>query len=135
MTPFFWTVRIYYEDTDAGGIVYHTNYIKYFERARTEWLRSLGLTQSVLVRELGLIFSIVGLTTQFRRPARLDDELTVSCEFQAEGGASVRFEQRIWRGGPQGELLAEGETRVACLDASTLKPKRLPELLRKDFSR
>jgi acyl-CoA thioester hydrolase len=133
VTPFFWTVRIYWEDTDAGGIVYHTNYIKYFERARTEWLRHMGLTQSVLVRELGLLFSIVGLTIQFRRPARLDDELTVSCEFQAEGGASLLFEQRIWRGGPRGELLAEGETRVACLDASSLKPRRLPALLRKDL--
>ncbi|MEO7774969.1 MAG: tol-pal system-associated acyl-CoA thioesterase [Steroidobacteraceae bacterium] len=135
MTPFYWTVRIYWEDTDAGGIVYHTNYIKFFERARTEWLRHMGLTQSVLSSDLGLMFSIVGLRTDFKRPARLDDELTVSCEFQAEGGASVRFQQRIWRGGPQGELLAEGETRVACLDVSTFKPKRLPDLLRKDLSR
>jgi acyl-CoA thioester hydrolase len=134
MSGFSWPVRVYYEDTDAGGVVYHTNYIKYFERARTEWLRSLGYSQAVMVGADGVLFSVVSLTTEFRRPARLDDALTVRTRATLGGGASVHFVQEIWRDGDTPELLASGEVRVACIDAGSFKPRRLPEPLRKEFA-
>jgi acyl-CoA thioester hydrolase len=126
-------VRVYYEDTDAGGVVYHTNYIKYFERARTEWLRSLGFTQSQLLLAERVLFSVVSLSTQFRRPARLDDALTVRTRAELAGGASVRFLQEVWRDGANPELLATGDVMVACIDAGSFRPRRLPESLRKEL--
>jgi len=114
-------------------VVYHANYLRYFERARTEWLRSLGYSQLTLAREPGIVFTVVSLTVDYRRPARLDDELTITCEPQAEGAATLRFAQRIYRGeqeAPAGErLLVEANVRVACVDARTLRPKRLPDFL------
>lgn len=132
--PFQWPVRVYYEDTDAGGVVYHANYIKYFERARTEWLRSLGHSQAHLVQEDGVLFSVVELSTLFRRPARLDDALVVRTAAELAGGASVRFMQEIWREGEAPELLATGVVRVVCIDARTFRPRRLPDTLRKDMT-
>ncbi len=129
-----WTLRVYYEDTDAGGVVYHTNYIKYFERARTEWLRSLGYSQAALSLDEGCVFSVVSLTTRFHLPAKLDDELTVRTLAKLAGGASVNFEQEIRRGAAGAELLASGEVLVACVDARTFKPRRLPDLLRKELT-
>ena len=129
-----WLLRVYYEDTDAGGVVYHTNYIKYFERARTEWLRTLGFSQASLSRNEGVVFSVVTLSTRFHSPARLDDELTVHTLAKSAGGASVNFEQEIRRGAGGSELLASGEVLVACVDASTFKPRRLPDLLRKELT-
>lgn len=127
-------VRVYYEDTDAGGVVYHTNYIKYFERARTEWLRSLGFAQSELLRSEGVLFSVVSLATEFRRPARLDDALTVRTKAELAGGASVRFLQEVWRDGTNPELLATGDVKVACIDAGSFRPRRLPDSLRKELA-
>lgn len=127
-------LRVYYEDTDAGGVVYHTNYIKYFERARTEWLRGLGFSQAVLTQEQGLLFTVIELTTKFHRPARLDDELSVRSTAKLGGHATVNFEQEIWRHGASPELLTQGVVRVACLDAKTFKPRRLPDLLRKELT-
>lgn len=129
--PFFWPVRVYWEDTDGGGIVYYANYLKFMERARTEWLRSFGLDQSRLAREQGLIFTIVEVQIEYRRPARLDDELRVSCVAEAQGRASFAFLQEIVRtarGGEQ-ELIASARTRAACLDRESLKPRPLPEEL------
>ncbi len=134
MTSFSWRLRAYYEDTDAGGVVYHTNYLKFFERARTEWLRSLGFSQARMAVEEGVLFSVVELTTQFRRPARLDDALEVRSTVALGGGASVNFQQAIWREGATPELLATGVVRVACIDSKTFKPRRLPEPLRKEFA-
>ena len=133
MTASEWSLRVYYEDTDAGGVVYHTNYIKYFERARTEWLRTLGYSQASLSRDEGVVFSVVSVTTRFLLPARLDDELTVRTQATLAGGASVNFEQEIRRGAAGSELLASGEVLVACVDATTFKPRRLPDLLRKEL--
>ncbi len=120
---FRWPIRVYYEDTDAGGVVYHTGYIRYFERARTEWLRSLGYSQQRLVQEENVLFTVVDLAIHYRRPARLDDLLDIVTRAEA-GGASVLFSQAAL--GPAGEVLAEGQVRVACVDAKTFRPRRLP---------
>jgi acyl-CoA thioester hydrolase len=129
---FAWPARVYWEDTDAGGIVYYANYLRFLERARTEWLRSLGYSQRALAQESGLIFAVVSLNVDYRRPAKLDDELFITCEPENEGAATVRFKQRIYDGGgalaPE-RLLVEASVRVACLDAQTLRPRRLPEFL------
>jgi acyl-CoA thioester hydrolase len=133
VSVFAWPARVYWEDTDGGGIVYYANYLRFLERARTEWLRSLGHSQQALARELGIIFAVVNLNVDYRRPARLDDELSITCEPHAEGAASMRFAQRIYRGErdvPAAErLLVEANVRVACVDARTLRPKRLPDFL------
>ncbi len=126
MTLFAWPARVYWEDTDGGGIVYYANYLRFLERSRTEWLRAKGFSQAVLAREPGILFSVVSVNVNYRRPARLDDELMISCEPHAEGRASIRFMQRVLRGE---ELLADADVRVACLAASTLRPTRLPEFV------
>jgi acyl-CoA thioester hydrolase len=128
VSVFSWAVRVYWEDTDGGGIVYYANYLRFLERARTEWLRSLGHSQQELARPPGILFAVAGLSVEYRRPARLDDELTITCEPQGERATAMRFNQRILRA-PEGELLVEAQVRVVCLDARTLRPKRLPDFL------
>jgi acyl-CoA thioester hydrolase len=127
--PFTWPVRVYWEDTDAGGIVYYANYLKFMERARTELLRSFGIHQSRLATEQGIIFAIVSVNLDYKSPARLDDLLMVTCEVATEGRASFSFQQSIWRERVGGELLTTGGTRVACLDHASLRPRRLPDEL------
>ncbi len=131
MSPFRWASRDYWEDTDAGGIVYYGNYLRFLERARTEWLRSLGFSQLKLAEEPGVLFAVVSLNIEYRRPAKLDDELVTTCEPAVEGSASIRFVQRIFRGAEQlkESLLVEASVRVACIDARTLRPRRLPDFL------
>ena len=140
MSVFGWPARVYWEDTDGGGIVYYANYLKYLERARTEWLRALGFSQQQLARETGIVFTVVSLNIEYKRPARLDDELLVTCEPRAEGAASLSFGQRILRAGStppatgrelpeSGSLLVSADVRVACVDAGTLRPQRLPQVL------
>jgi acyl-CoA thioester hydrolase len=130
MSAFAWPVRVYWEDTDGGGIVYYASYLRFLERARTEWLRRLGCSQQRLLGEAGIQFTVVSLEIEYRAPARLDDELEVSCEPQPQGPASLRFAQCIYRRAAGGrELLAEANVRVACLDARTLRPRRLPAFL------
>ena len=123
MSVFSWPARVYWEDTDGSGIVYYANYLRFLERARTEWLRALGHSQAQLAVQRGIVFSVVSITVNYRRPARLDDALAITCEPRAEGRASLRFVQQVRRGE---ELLADADVRVACLDAATLRPKRLP---------
>jgi acyl-CoA thioester hydrolase len=132
VSGFLWPARVYWEDTDGGGIVYYANYLRFLERARTEWLRQLGHSQQRLVREEGILFTVVSLEIEYRAPARLDDELEVSCEPRPQGPASLRFAQSIWRraAGAERELLAEASVRVACVDARTLRPRRLPAFLK-----
>ena len=120
---FRWPVRVYWEDTDAGGIVFYANYLKYFERARTEWLRAHGVGQQALRESTGLIFVVLDTQVAYRQPARLDDELLVSVEPRLDGPATVAFRQRAWR---DQTLLVEGTIRVACVEAATLRPRRLP---------
>ncbi len=130
MRGFTWPARVYWEDTDGGAIVYHANYLRFLERARTEWLRAHGHSQAELLRDPGILFTVVSLTVDYRAPAQLDDELEISCRAQPEGGASLRFLQTIARCAPRGRLLLEANVRVACLDARSLKPRRLPPFLR-----
>ena len=133
MNPFRWASRAYWEDTDGGGIVYYANYLRFLERARTEWLRSLGYSQRALAEEPGILFAVVSLNIEYRRPAKLDDELLTTCEPAVEGAATIRFAQRIYRGAgtalTKEGLLVEASVRVACVDARTLRPKRLPDFL------
>ncbi len=140
MSGFSWPARVYWEDTDGGGIVYYANYLRFLERARTEWLRSLGYSQQALARDPGIVFAVVSLSVEYRKPARLDDELVITCEPNPEGAVTLRFSQRIYRTEPdavsraagegtRGALLVEADVRVACVDAATLRPKRLPEFL------
>ena len=126
MKGFSWPARVYWEDTDGGGVVYYANYLKYLERARSEWLRALGFAQSDLVKDLGVIFVVANVNIDYRRPARLDDSLTITCEYVPEGAASMSFAQRILRGD---EVLIEGTVRVACIDAQSFRPKRVPPAL------
>lgn len=129
--PFTWPVRIYWEDTDAGGIVYYANYLKFMERARTEWLRASGVEQLPLKEQHGLMFVVVDIQAHYRKPARYGDELQVTCAVADRSRASLTFQQQVYRGGRDGELLVEGRVRVACLDATNLKPTALPkELMR-----
>ena len=133
MSVFCWPARVYWEDTDGGGIVYYANYLRFLERARTEWLRARGHSQQELARDPGIVFAVVSLSVEYRAPARLDDELEITCEPHPEGAASLRFAQRIYRAAPAaGEaprLLLEADVRVACVDARTLRPQRLPHFL------
>jgi len=128
---FSWPSRVYWEDTDAGGIVYYANYLRFLERARTEWLRERGFSQQRLQREEGILFTVVSLEIEYRAPARLDDELEISCEPRPQGPASLRFAQSVYRRAPgaERELLAQASVRVACVDARTLRPRRLPAFL------
>jgi len=122
--PFRHATRVYWEDTDAGGIVYYANYLKYFERARTEWLRSLGVEQGVLRQRLGAMFVVSRTVMRYLRPARLDDVLEVTVAVREAARVSLHLEQQALRGT---ELLAQGDVRIACVDAPTLKPRRIPD--------
>lgn len=133
MTHFDWPIRVYYEDTDAGGVVYHANYLRFFERARTEWLRQLGYSQIDMAREEQLLFTVVSLETRFHLPARLDDALRVRSVASVAGGASVNFTQQLWRDAESPQLLVSATVRVACLQPVTFKPRRLPDALRKEL--
>jgi len=119
-------VRVYYEDTDAGGVVYYANYLKFFERCRTEWLRALGIDQSVLARENGLQFVVTDLQARYRRPARLDDELSIEVRIGAIGRCSLSFVQLARRGD---QVLVQAQVTVACVDIARQLPHRLPALL------
>ncbi|MFO1402586.1 MAG: tol-pal system-associated acyl-CoA thioesterase [Steroidobacteraceae bacterium] len=129
MSAFCWQARVYWEDTDGGGIVYYANYLKFLERARTEWLRERGIVQSVLAREPGIVFAVAAINVEYRRPARLDDLLGISCEPAQSGAATLEFRQAIRGDGGGGELLVEARARIACLDAATLRPRRLPQAI------
>ena len=116
-------VRVYWEDTDAGGIVFYANYLKFFERARTEWLRALGHSQQEMVDTTGCMFVVQETTVRYIRPARLDDVLTVTVDVRERGRASLRIAQQAWCGD---RLLAEGDIRIGCVERATMKPHRIP---------
>ena len=116
-------VRVYWEDTDAGGIVFYANYLKFFERARTEWLRALGHSQQEMVDTTGCMFVVQETTVRYVKPARLDDQLTITVDVRERGRASLRIAQQAWCGD---RLLAEGEIRIGCVDRATLKLCRIP---------
>ncbi len=128
MKEFLWPVRVYYEDTDSGGVVYYANYFKFMERARTEWLRALGFEQDELLQKEGILFAVRRVETDFKRPARLNDALIVSAGIKTRGKASLTFQQKITREA-NGQLLCSGEVQVACIDATRFRPKLIPETL------
>lgn len=117
---FIWPVRVYYEDTDVGGVVFYANYLKFMERARTEWLRALGFEQDRLKAQEGLIFVVRSVALNYHRPAFFNDLLEVTAQVSRTGRASIDFTQQVRR---DGELLCEGEVRLATVDADTHRPR------------
>jgi acyl-CoA thioester hydrolase len=121
---FRWPLRVYWEDTDAAGIVFYANYLKFFERARSEWLRSLGFEQEALRASAGIGFVVTDTAVHYREPARLDDVLEVTVQPVHVGLASLTVAQQARRAG---RLLAEGTIRVGCVDLGTFRPRRTPD--------
>ncbi|MDO9074162.1 MAG: tol-pal system-associated acyl-CoA thioesterase [Rubrivivax sp.] len=121
--PYRHTLRVYWEDTDAGGVVFYANYLKFFERARTEWLRHLGVGQQALREATGAIFVVTHTQLRYLAPARLDDSLDVTVVLRHLGQASMTLAQQAWRGST---LLAEGDIRIGCVDEGTFRPRRIP---------
>lgn len=133
MSAFHWSARVYWEDTDAGGVVYYANYLRFLERARSEWLRSRGHAQTELARDPGVLFAVTEVHIRYRRPARLDDLLVIGCHPQPDGASTLLFEQQVHRDSPTGELLATASVRVVCVDATEFKPRRLPPEILEDL--
>jgi acyl-CoA thioester hydrolase len=121
---FEWPVRVYYEDTDAGGIVFYANYLKFFERARTEWLRACGVDQQRLAESDGIVFVVRRTAVEYASPARLDDMIRVVSRIERLGRASVDFHQEAWRGDV---LLASGDIRIASVDRASIRPAAVPD--------
>ncbi|MRT27735.1 tol-pal system-associated acyl-CoA thioesterase [Herbaspirillum sp. CAH-3] len=140
-SPFDWNIRVYYEDTDTGGVVFYANYLKFFERARTEWLRSFGFQQQHLAETTGAIFVVKNTSVDYLSPARLDDELRLTVVVEKCRNASMQFIQEAWRL-PSGDgldaahaddvqprLLARGSITVVCVDQATFRPRPIPDEL------
>jgi acyl-CoA thioester hydrolase len=121
-----WPVRVYYEDTDGGGVVYYANYLRFLERARTEWLRSLGFEQSRLAREHRVLFVVRSVSVEYLRPSLFDDSLRVTVEPVKVGAGSIELAQRVLR---DHEVLVTANVRVACVDAGSFRPVRMPQHL------
>jgi len=140
MAEFSWPVRVYYEDTDNGGGVYHANYLKFMERARTEWLRVRGVEQDALIEQKGLIFAVCSVQLDYLKPARFNQLLSVSVNVTETGKASLVFDQAVNlitneenKGVKSDLLLCQGRIRVACLDANRLKPRAIPASIRQEI--
>ena len=131
-SPFRWSMRIYWEDTDAAGIVFYANYLKFFERARTEWLRGLGFAQEALRSDAGIAFVVSETAVRYRRPARLDDLISVSVDVLHLGQASLEIAQEARRAD---ELLADGTIRIGCVELETFRPCRIPNDIRHSLRR
>lgn len=125
---FDWPIRVYYEDTDSGGVVYHSNYLNFMERARTEWLRSLGFEQTVLKDEMGILFVVRKLNIQYKKPAKFDDTLVVQTCIKKYKKCMLIFSQQILQ---CDSLLVAAEVEVVCVDALQFKPIRLPQSIKK----
>ncbi len=123
---FEWPVRVYYEDTDAQGVVYYANYFRFMERARTEWLRALGVDQQKMLSEERRMFVVVSTRAEFVMPAQFNDELIVTAGLGEQTRASFDIEQNIYRGSRDGDLLLRGGVKAAILDADSMKPQRVP---------
>lgn len=117
-------IRVYYEDTDTGGVVYHSNYLNFMERARTEWLRDMGFEQDELRRRDGVIFAVSSVGIEFHKPARFNELLDVTVVLQRRGAASLILQQQARRGD---EVLASAEVRIACIDAQRFVPVPIPD--------
>ena len=129
-SPFDWNIRVYYEDTDTGGVVFYANYLKFFERARTEWLRSFGFQQQHLAETTGALFVVSNTSVDYLSPARLDDELRLTVVVEKLRNASMQFIQEAWRlpsGDGEPRLLARGSITVVCVDQATFRPRPIPD--------
>lgn len=133
---FAFPIRIYWEDTDAGGIVFYANYLKFYERARTEWLRSLGLEQQKLREQTGGMFVVTQAQVDYHRPARLDDQLLVTARLQASGRASMTIRQQAFLQSPADgpQLLSEASIRIGWVDGASMRPQRIPISLLEQLS-
>jgi len=129
---FSWPVRVYFEDTDVGGVVYYANYLRFLERARSEWLRSMGFNQGTMMQDTGLGFAVRSVAAEYLRPARLDDELRVTCGIKMLGRAQIVFEQSIERGG---ETLLTATVRLACMDLARGKAAAVPTDIYERFAK
>jgi acyl-CoA thioester hydrolase len=132
VSEFSWPVRVYYEDTDAAGMVYHANYLRFMERARTEWLRRKGFEQDQLRDRDGILFAVTRAKVDFLRPALFNQALSVSVCLTRRGRASLEIRQEVR--GPGGEVCCRGELKLACLDAVRLRPRPIPERLLAELS-
>ena len=132
MIKFIWPVRVYYEDTDSGGVVYHSNYLNFMERARTEWLRSMKLEQDEIVNELGILFVVRSLSIDYIKPARFNEALLVKTTVDKLAKASIVFEQTIVRES-DGLVLTKGTVKVASLSVEKNRPAPLPDIVREKF--
>jgi len=130
---FEWPVRVYYEDTDCGGVVYHTSYLRFMERARTEWLRTIRGGQSGIRAELGILFAVRRLEMDYLKPATLDDELRVDSTAHGRRRTGIVFDQRVWRVSGQTRELCHARVEVVCIDASTHRPRAIPETIRAEL--
>jgi acyl-CoA thioester hydrolase len=126
VSEFSWAARVYWEDTDGGGVVYYANYLKFMERARTEWLRTIGFGQERLRNDTGALFVVADTSVRYLEPARLDDLLEVSVRIVETGRVALTLAQDVCR---DGALLAESTIRIGCVDAGTFKPRRIPNEL------
>ncbi|MGV3628936.1 MAG: tol-pal system-associated acyl-CoA thioesterase [Betaproteobacteria bacterium] len=125
--PFLWPIRVYYEDTDAGGVVFYANYLGFMERARTEWLRALGFEQPEMAARDGVLFVVRAVNIDYLKPSRFNDSLQVTVEVVNVGGSRIRFLQRVLRGN---EEIARAEVEVVCVSTDTLRPARMPDAMR-----
>jgi acyl-CoA thioester hydrolase len=135
VTDFRWSVRVYYEDTDSGGVVYYANYLRFMERARTEWMRMLGFEQDELIRDKGILFAVRSASLEYLRPARFNDLLEVSVRLCQRRRASLVFEQEVSRHGEVQDPLCTGRIRIACLDAAAFRSTPIPEFILKEIPR
>ncbi len=125
MTPFQWPMRVYYEDTDAGGVVYYANYLKFLERARTEWLRAMSFEQRWILQQHGVLFAVRAVTIEYKKPARLDDQLSVSVEVKELRTASMSIDQVITNN--MDELIVMAHVNIVCLHGDSFTPSAVPE--------
>ncbi|HUT40496.1 MAG TPA: tol-pal system-associated acyl-CoA thioesterase [Gammaproteobacteria bacterium] len=132
MAGFQWRVRVYYEDTDSGGVVYYANYLRFMERSRTEWMRTLGFEQDRLLAEHGILFAVRSAHIDFHAPARFNEQLDVSAEVVRRGRASLTFRQVITRE-DDAQLLCDGRVKIACLDADAFRPRPIPDFILKEL--
>ena len=133
MALFQWDVRVYYEDTDSGGVVYYANYLRFMERARTEWMRSLGFEQDRLLAEQGILFAVRSASIDYLRPARFNDRLSVSVDMRQRGRASLTLEQSVLRHGDSAGPLCTGTVKIACIEAATFRPQPIPDSILKEI--
>jgi acyl-CoA thioester hydrolase len=127
---FSWPVRVYFQDTDAGGVVYHASYVNFMERSRTEWLRTFGYSNARLMKELGVVFVVHSLKLDYLKPALLDDLVAVTSQVKEIGRSRLNLYQEVLR---VEEVLVKGEVHLACVDVKTFKPVSVPDVLRKQW--